>query len=158
MTAATTAGRALEFDDEIGGPRPTPAAVESAQRPDVAAEAAVQAANELLAALHFTPLHKETTLAALANFDPEWWPTDTHRRVFFLASNGARLPADIDPTFAAAIQSGPVADIPEPRIQILRDDYARREWVRTRQAIRLACDLGATRQEIRILLDDSEAA
>lgn len=147
----------------------SPAGRALATRDDMASDEAVAVANEIIAALFVTPRHRRCTLEDLASFDSDWWPTNSHRRIAevvqALTSEGIRIDpevvaksAGVAPNFLQSILDGNHADECMWRFRVLREDWERRQWAKTRESIRLACVLGASRQEIRILLDDGEMA
>jgi hypothetical protein len=128
----------------------------------------MQAADEIVAALFVTPLHRKFTLSDLGEFDARWWPTLTHqqiaRAVGKLYLQGERVtPQAVEKHTEGVIPartiremiSGDHADWCYGRFDVMRDDFERRTWARQREAIRLACVQGATRAELEILLADS---
>lgn len=145
-----------------------------AGRPDGPSTEAVRCADEIICALFQTPFHRADTLRALADprFSADWWPTDTHRRiaaaVAALESQGAKVTPGavvrvtegvIDAVIMRSIIStATCADSLARRFRVLQDDHGRRTWARQRDAIRLACELRASRQEIGILFADSAEA
>jgi hypothetical protein len=135
-------------------------------RPDGPSEQVVQAADEIIAALFVTPLHRKFTLSDLGEFDPCWWPTTTHRCIVAavgeLYLRGQKVtPHAIEKlsegvirarTIREMIESTVHADFCDDRFAILKADFERRTWERTKQAIRLAMDRGATRADVLKLL------